>query len=66
MPDLHDQVIVLTEQFAYSVAWRDVSQLNLTESAVVVDHEGTIVGLLDAGRLTVSHDLRVGATINLD
>ena len=66
LPDLHDQVIVLTEQFAYSVAWRDVSQLNLTESAVVVDHEGTIVGLLDAGRLTVSHDLRVGATINLD
>ena len=66
LPDLHDRVIVLTEQFAYSVAWRDVSRLNLTEAAIVVDHEGTIVGHLDAGRLIVSHDLLVGASISLD
>ena len=66
LPDLHDRVTVLTEQFAYSVAWRDVSRLNLTEAAIVVDHEGTIVGHLDAGRLIVSHDLLVGASISLD
>lgn len=66
LPDLHDRVTVLTEKFAYSVAWRDVSHLNLTESAIVIDHEGMIVGHLNAGRLTVSHDLRVGATVSLD
>ena len=66
LPDLDDRVTVLTEQFAYSVAWRDVSRLNLTEAAIVVDHEGTVVGHLDAGRLIVSHDLLVGSSISLD
>ncbi len=66
LPDLEDRVTVLTEQFAYSVAWRDVSRFNLAENAIVVDHEGTIVARIDDGRLTVSHDLLVGASISLD
>jgi hypothetical protein len=66
LPDLEDQVTVLTEQFAYSVAWRDVGRLDLAEIAIVVDDEGTIVARIDDGRLIVSHDLLVGASISVD
>ena len=66
LPDLHDRVTVLTEHFAYSVAWRDVSRLQLTEDAIVVDHDGVIVAHIDDGRFIVSHDLLVGASISLD
>jgi hypothetical protein len=66
LPDLEDRVTVLTEQFAYSVAWRDVSTLDLAGIAIVVDHEGTIVARIDDGRLIVSYDLLVGASINVD
>ena len=66
LPDLDDRVTVLTEQFAYSVAWRDVNRLHLSENAIVVDHEGTIVARIDDGRLIASHDLLVGASISVD
>jgi hypothetical protein len=66
LPDLDDRVTVLTAQFAYSVAWRDVSRLNVTDDAIVVDDEGVIVARIDDGHFIMSHDLLVGASITLD
>ena len=66
LPDLDDRVTVLTEQFVYSVAWRDVSRLDVARDAIVVDDEGTIVARIDDGQFIASHDLLVGASISLD
>jgi len=66
LPDLDDQVTVLTEQFVYPVAWRDVTRIDLTADAVVVDSNGVVVALIVDGRLVVSHDLLVGASITVD
>ncbi len=67
LPDLDDRVTVLTEQFAYSVAWRDVARLDLDGAdAVVVDDDGAVVARIHDGRLTVSHDLLVGSSITTD
>ena len=66
LPDLDDRVTVVTEQLVYAVAWRDVARLDLSADAVVVDDDGHIVARIEDGRLIVSHDLLVGASISVD
>lgn len=66
LPDLDDQVTVLTEQFAYAVAWRDVTRIDATTDAVVIDQAGYLVARIVDGRFIVSHDLLVGASLSVD
>ena len=66
LPDLDDRVTVLTEQFVYAVAWRDVTQIDATTDAVVIDEAGFVVARIEDGRLIVSHDLLVGASLSVD
>lgn len=66
LPDLDDQVIVLTDRYAYRVSWRDVSRLAISVDAIVVDQLGAVVAHIDDGRLVVSHDLMVGAAFAAD
>ena len=66
LPDLDDRVTVLTEQYVYAVAWRDVTRIDATTDAVVIDKDGYVVARIEGGRLIVSHDLLVGASLSLD
>ena len=66
LPDLHDQVLVLTDQYAYSVAWSDVARLDVEGDAVVVRANGEIVARFNDGRLIVSHDSVVGSAFAAD
>jgi len=66
LPDLHDQVLVLTDQYAYSVAWSDVARLDVAGDAVVVRSNGEIVARFSNGRLIVSHDSLVGSALAAD
>ncbi|WP_394944003.1 hypothetical protein [uncultured Ilumatobacter sp.] len=66
LPDLHDQVLVLTDQYAYSVAWSDVARLDVAGDAVVVRADGAIVARFIHGRLIVSHDSLVGSAFATD
>jgi hypothetical protein len=66
LPDLDDRVTVLTEQYVYAVAWRDVTRIDATTDAVVIDEDGYVVALIEGGRLIVSHDLLVGASLSVD
>ena len=66
LPDLDDRVIVLTDQYVYAVAWRDVSRIDATADAVVIDEAGFVVARIVDGRLIVSHDLVVGASLSVD
>lgn len=66
LPDLHDQVLVLTDQYAYSVAWSDVARLDVAGDAVVVRANGEIVARFSNGRLIVSHDSLVGSALAAD
>lgn len=66
LPDLHDQVLVLTDQYAYSVVWRDVTRLGVAGDAVVVLANGAIVARFNDGRLIVSHDSLVGSALATD
>ncbi len=66
LPDLDDRVTVLTEQYVYAVAWRDVSRIDATADAVVIDEAGFVVARIIDGRLVVSHDLVVGASLSVD
>lgn len=66
LPDLHDQVLVLTDQYAYSVAWSDVARLDVAGDAVVVGPNGAIVARFTDGNLIVSHDSLVGSALTAD
>ncbi len=66
LPDLDDRVTVLTEQFVYSVAWRDVTRIHATTDGVVIDEAGFVVARIVEGRLIVSPDLVVGASLSVD
>jgi hypothetical protein len=66
LPDLHDQVLVLTDQYAYSVAWSDVARLDVEGDAVVVGTNGEIVARFSDGRFIVSHDSLVGSAFAAD
>jgi hypothetical protein len=66
LPDLDDRVTVLTDQFAYAVAWRDVTRIDVTTDAVVIDNAGYVVARMEGGRLIMSHDLLVGASLSVD
>ncbi len=66
LPDLDDRVTVLAEQYVYAVAWRDVSRIDATADAVVIDEAGFVVARIVDGRLIVSHDLVVGASLSVD
>lgn len=66
LPDLHDQVLVVTDQFAYSVAWIDAARLDVEGDAVVVGPNGAIVARFSDGRLIVSHDSLVGSALAAD
>ncbi|MEZ7962692.1 MAG: hypothetical protein QMC04_12245 [Ilumatobacter sp.] len=66
LPDLHDQVLVLTDQYAYSVAWSGVARLDVEGDAVVVRANGEIVARFKDGRLIVSHDSVVGSAFAAD
>jgi hypothetical protein len=66
LPDLDDRVTVLTEQYVYAVAWRDVTRIDATTDAVVIDKAGYVVAHIEGGRLIVSHDLLVGASLSVD
>jgi hypothetical protein len=66
LPDLDDRVTVLTDQFAYAVAWRDVTRIDVTTGAVVIDNAGFVVARMEDGRLIMSHDLLVGASLSVD
>lgn len=65
LPDLDDTVTVITDQYAYPVAWRDVTRLDVTDG-IVVDADGAIVARITEGRLVVSHDLLVGGVLSAD
>jgi hypothetical protein len=65
LPDLDDEVLVLTDTFAYSVAWRDAARLDV-EEGIVVGRDGEVVARFIEGRLVASHDLLVGAALSLD
>lgn len=66
LPDLDDRVTVLTDQFAYVVAWRDVTLIDAATEAVVIDDGGDVVARMKDGRLIMSHDLLVGAAFSVD
>ena len=66
LPDLYDQVFVVTDQYAYSVAWSDVARLDVAGNAVVVRSNGAIVARFSDGRLIVSHDSLVGSALAAD
>lgn len=64
LPDLDDEVVVLTDHVAYALPWRDVALLSV-EDAVVVDADGAIVARFESGRLVVSADAVVGAALTV-
>jgi hypothetical protein len=66
LPDLHDQVLVVTDQYAYSVAWSDVARLDVAGDAVVIGSNGAIVARFSDGRVIVSHDSLVGSALAAD
>jgi hypothetical protein len=66
LPDLHDRVLVVTDQYAYSVTWSDVARLDVAGDAVVVRDNGAIVARFSNGRLIVSHDSLVGSALATD
>lgn len=65
LPDLDDEVLVLTESYAYSVAWRDAARLDV-EDGIVIARDGELVARFTEGRLVVSHDLLIGAALSVD
>lgn len=65
LPDLDDEVLVLTDTHAYSVAWRDAARLDV-DDGIVIARDGVLVARFTEGRLVVSHDLLIGAALSLD
>lgn len=66
LPDLHDQVLVVTDQYAYPVAWSDVARLDVAGDAVVIRSDGAIVARFSDGRLIVSYDSLIGSALAAD
>lgn len=59
LPDLDDTVVVLTEDFAYAVAWKDVARVEVATDAVVVADDGTVVARIVDGRIVMNDDMLV-------
>ncbi|NND75808.1 MAG: hypothetical protein HKN44_12460 [Ilumatobacter sp.] len=64
LPDLDDEVLVLTENVAYALPWSEVAWLEI-DDAVVVNSDGAIVARFEAGRLIVAADAVVGAALTV-
>lgn len=66
LPDLDDQVLVVTPSVAWAVPWRDVAWLRVDGDASVLAADGSVVARFDDGRLVVSADALVGAAVAVD
>ena len=63
LPDLTDEVQVISRDFIYAVQWRDVAQITALDDAVVVTDGGAIVAIITDGRLIVASDSYDGVNI---
>lgn len=63
LPDLDDDVVVLTDEHAYVVRWRDVAAMSQTDDAIVLAEDGSIIAVIKLGHLVVAPDTKVGATV---
>jgi hypothetical protein len=65
LPELSDDVLVLTGHSAYAVPWSEVALLALDDDAIVVAADGSIIAKVIDGRLVVTADAKVGSAIAL-
>ena len=63
LPDLTDEVKVISHEFIYAVQWRDVAQLTDIDHAVVVTDNGAVIAVITDGRLVVASDSYGGFTV---
>jgi hypothetical protein len=63
LPDLSDRVVVLTDQFAYSLRWRDVAWLSISGDAAVLATDGSLVARFIGGQLIVTADTKTGSAL---
>lgn len=63
LPDLTDEVNVISRDFTYAVEWREVAQLTTVDDAVVVANDGAIIAIISDGRLVVASDSYGGVNV---
>lgn len=63
LPDLSDRVVVLTDQFAYALRWRDVAWLSVSGDAAVLAADGSLVARFINGQLIVTADTKTGSAL---
>ena len=56
LPDLTDDVTVISRDFIYAVQWRDVAHLTEIDDAAVVTSDGAVIAVITDGRLVVASD----------
>ncbi len=64
LPDLDDEVLVVTDHVAYALAWREVAWLDV-DDAIVLGADGAIVARFEDGRFVVTADAVVGAALTV-
>lgn len=65
LPDLDDDVLVVTDHVAYALPWRDVALLEV-DDAVVIGADGSVVARFVDGRFVPSADAVVGAALTVE